>query len=84
MLRRQDGAALDRAEGAYRQAIDVAQRQSARMWELRAATALAQLWQDCGRGGEARALLTPICDWFSEGFDTRDLQDARGLLARLG
>jgi class 3 adenylate cyclase len=84
MLRRQDGDALDRAEGAYRQAIDVARRQSARMWELRAATALAQLWQDCGRGDEARALLTPICDWFSEGFDTRDLQDARGLLARLG
>jgi class 3 adenylate cyclase/tetratricopeptide (TPR) repeat protein len=84
MLRRQDGAALDRAEGAYRQAIDVARRQGARMWELRAATALAQLWQDCGKGGEARTLLAPISEWFSEGFDTRDLQDARGLLARLG
>ncbi|HUC67354.1 MAG TPA: adenylate/guanylate cyclase domain-containing protein [Stellaceae bacterium] len=84
MLRRQDGAALDRAESAYRQAIDVARCQSARMWELRAATALAQLWQDCGRGAEALALLAPIHDGFSEGFDTRDLQDARGLLGRLG
>jgi class 3 adenylate cyclase/tetratricopeptide (TPR) repeat protein len=84
MLRRQGGGALDRSEGAYRNAIEAARRQNAGMWELRAATGLAQLWQDHGRGAEALALLAPIYDGFSEGFDTRDLLDARGVLARLG
>jgi predicted ATPase len=55
-------------------------RQSAKSPELRAATSLARLWQQQGRREEARELLTPVHDWFAEGFDTRDLKDAKALL----
>jgi predicted ATPase len=71
------------AEAAFREALEVARRQSAKSFELRAATSLACLLRDQGRGEEARALLHPVYDWFTEGFDTKDLKDARALLEEL-
>ncbi len=61
-------------------ALDIAHRQQAKSLELRAAMSLARLWQRQGKRGEARELLAPIYDWFTEGFDTADLQEAKGLL----
>jgi predicted ATPase len=71
------------AEDSYRRALEVAQRQSARFWELRAALDLARLWRDEGKRTEARDLLSPVCGWFTEGFDTRDLKEAKALLVDL-
>ena len=62
----------------------MAQRQGARWLELRAARSLARLWQRQGKRAEAYALLAPIYDWFTEGFDTADLQEAKTLLEELG
>jgi predicted ATPase len=64
------------------QAREVARRQQAKSWELRAAVSLARLWQQRTRD-EARALLAPSYGWFTEGFDTADLQEAKTLLAEL-
>jgi predicted ATPase len=71
------------AEDNYHQAIAVARRQSAKFWELRAATSLARLWREQGKRTEARELLAPIYSWFTEGFDAPVLQDARALLDEL-
>jgi predicted ATPase len=71
------------AVASFREALDVARRQSAKSFELRAATSLARLWQRQGREREARELLAPVYDWFTEGFDTRDLKDAKALLEEL-
>jgi predicted ATPase len=71
------------AENSYRRALEVAQRQSAKFWELRAALDLARLWHDQGKRTEARDLLSPIYGWFTDGFDTRDLKDAKALLVDL-
>jgi predicted ATPase len=71
------------ADASFREALDVARRQSAKFWELRAAMSLARLWQQQGRKEEARELLAPVYDWFTEGFDTRDLKDAKALLEQL-
>jgi predicted ATPase len=71
------------AETWFQRAIEVARRQGARSWELRAATSLARLWQAQGRRQEARALLGDIYGWFTEGFDTADLMEARALLDSL-
>jgi predicted ATPase len=71
------------AEQSYHQALAVAERQSAKLFELRAATNLARLWRDQGRGDDAHALLAPIYGWFTEGFDTPVLQDAKVLLDQL-
>jgi tetratricopeptide (TPR) repeat protein len=71
------------AENSYRRALEVAQRQSAKSWELRAALDLARLWRDQGKRAEARDLLSPIYGWFTEGFDTRDLKEAKALLVDL-
>ena len=71
------------AEACFRRAMAVAQEQSARLWELRAATSLARLWCDQGRRAEARELLAPVYGWFTEGFDTADLKDAKALLDEL-
>jgi predicted ATPase len=61
----------------------VAQTQGAKLWELRAATSLARLWAEQGKRAEARNLLAPVYGWFTEGFDTADLEDAKGLLDEL-
>lgn len=71
------------AEASLRQAIEVARRQQAKSWELRAATSLARLWQMHGKRDEARQALAQIYGWFTEGFDTPDLQEARALLDEL-
>jgi predicted ATPase len=71
------------AETSFHQAIDIARRQSAKSFELRAATSLARFWLSQGRKDEARELLAPVYDWFTEGFDTRDLKDAKALLDEL-
>ena len=71
------------AQLALSEAIALAQRQDARHWELRAATSLARLWGDQGRRDEARELLSPIHDWFTEDTDTPDLKDAMALLKEL-
>ncbi|WP_024513514.1 hypothetical protein [Bradyrhizobium sp. ARR65] len=71
------------AEDSYRRALEVARRQSAKFWELRAARDLARLWCDQGKRTEARDLLSPIYGWFTEGLETRDLNEAKHLLADL-
>ncbi len=71
------------AEAAFRQAVAVARRQKAKLWELRAATSLSRLWREQGRRREARDLLVPIYGWFTEGFDLPDLGEAKRLLAEL-
>jgi class 3 adenylate cyclase/predicted ATPase len=71
------------AEQLYRKALSIAQEQEAKLWELRAATSLARLWGEQGRSAEARDLLAPIYGWFTEGFDTADLKEAKALLDEL-
>jgi class 3 adenylate cyclase/predicted ATPase len=73
----------DEGEACFRQAIEVSRGQRARTLELRAATSLARLWSDGGRNAEARELLAPIYGWFTEGFDTLDLKEAKILLDAL-
>ena len=75
---------LAEAEQSFRQALAVARRQQAKSWELRAAMSLACLWQQQGKRAEAHKLLAPIYGWFTEGFDTADLQEAKALLKELG
>ena len=71
------------AEGLYRKALSIAREQEAKLWELRAAVSLARLWRDQGHRAEARDLLAPIYGWFTEGFDTLDLKEAKKLLDEL-
>jgi len=71
------------AEQLYRKAMSIAQEQEAKLWELRAAVSLARLHRDQGRRAEARELLAPVYDWFTEGFGTPDLKEARALLDEL-
>jgi predicted ATPase len=71
------------AEEAFLTAIAIAQQQKARSFELRAAMSLARLWRDQGKVRQARELLAPVYGWFSEGFDTRDLKEAKALLEEL-
>jgi predicted ATPase len=78
----QDGASTP--EACFRQALDIAQSQQAKSLELRAAMSLSRLWQQQGKRAAARALLAEIYGWFTEGFDTADLQEAKVLLAELG
>lgn len=80
---RQKPAFIAEAEAHYRRAIEVAHRQQAKSWELRATMSLARLLQRQGKQAEARHLLAEIYDWFGEGWDTPDLQEARGLLEEL-
>jgi predicted ATPase len=68
------------AETCFHQALDIARRQQATSLELRAAMSLGRLWQQQGKRADARELLAPIYGWFSEGFDTLDLQEAKALL----
>ena len=71
------------AEACFLKAIDIAQKQQAKSWELRAAMSLSRLWQSQGKREEARQILAEIYNWFTEGFDTKDLQEAKTLLAAL-
>ena len=75
--------AQEEAERHFHQALAIARQQEAKSLELRAATSLARLWQRQGKRAEARQLLAPIYGWFTEGFDTADLQEARALLGAL-
>jgi len=84
LLLRQSGTAQAEAETWLQRALDVARRQEAKSLELRAATSLSRLWQQQGKRTEAHELLAPIYGWFSEGFDTADLQEAKALLEELG
>jgi TOMM system kinase/cyclase fusion protein len=72
------------AETCFHLALDIARRQEARSWELRAAMSQSRLWQRQGKQQEARELLAPVYGWFTEGFDTADLQEAKALLVELG
>jgi predicted ATPase len=73
----------DGAEELYRKALSIAREQEARLWELRAAVSLARLCRDQGRHAEARDLFAPVYGWFTEGFGTPDLKDAKALLDEL-
>jgi predicted ATPase len=83
LLLRQPRTPLAEAEACFQQALDIARRQQAKSLELRAAMSLCRLWQQQGRRPEADDLLAPIYGWFTEGFDTADLQEAKALLAEL-
>ena len=83
VLLRQPGAPQAEAEAWFQRALDVARRQEAKSLELRAALSLARLWQQQGKRAEAHALLAPLYGWFTEGFDTADLQEAKALLEAL-
>src|SRR6185436_1233401 len=77
------GADPDEGEAAYTRAIEIARTQQARSLELRAATSLARLWRTQGRAEDARRLLQSLYSWFTEGFDTMDLREAKALLDEL-
>ena len=72
-----------KAEAYFARALEVAQKQQAKSWELRAATSMARLWRDQGRRPQARKLLAPVHGWFTQGFDTLDLKQAKTLLDEL-
>ena len=78
------GGEPEEAAASYQRALAIARAQGAKALELRAATSLAHLWREQGRHDEARDLLAPIYNWFTEAFDTRDLIDAKALLEELG
>ena len=71
------------AQACFGRALTVARQQQAKSWELRAAMSLARLWRDQGKVQQARELLAPVYGWFTEGFDTRDLKQAKALLEEL-
>jgi predicted ATPase len=73
----------EKAEAYFDRALAVARQQQAKSWELRAAMSMAQLWRDQGKRDEARELLAPVYGWFTEGFDTLDLKEAKALLDEL-
>ena len=72
-----------KAEAYFERALAVARAQQAKSWELRAATSMARLWREQGKLDEARNLLAPVYGWFTEGFDTLDLKQAKALLDEL-
>lgn len=78
-----DPQSLAEAEACFLKAIETAQSQQAKSWELRAATSLARLWQQQGKRPEAHKLLSDVYNWFTEGFDTKDLQEAKVVLDEL-
>jgi predicted ATPase len=83
LRQQQSNPDVEAAEQHYRKAIEVARSQSAKGFELRAATTLARMWRQQDRCREARALPAPIYEWFTEGLGTRDLVEARALLEEL-
>ena len=72
-----------KAEGCFERALAVARQQHTKSWELRAAMSLARLKRHQGKVQQARELLAPVYGWFTEGFDTRDLKEAKALLEEL-
>jgi predicted ATPase len=72
-----------KAEGYFERALSVARQQQAKSWELRAAMSLARLWRDQSKVQQARELLAPVYGWFTDGFETRDLKEAKALLDEL-
>jgi predicted ATPase len=72
-----------KTQAYFERALAAARQQQAKSWELRAAMSLARLWRDQGKPQQARELLAPVYGWFTEGFDTRDLKDAKALLEEL-
>jgi predicted ATPase len=84
LLRQGPRPTWEEAAACFQQALAIARQQQAKSWELRAAMSLARLWQQQGKRTEAHELLAPICGWFTEGFDTVDLQEAKALLEVLG
>ena len=72
-----------KAEAYFERALAIARQQQAKSWELRAAMSRARLWRDEGRSQQARELLAPVYGWFTEGFDTLDLKEAKALLDEL-
>jgi len=77
------GSPAKEVERALRTALEIAEKQGAFLLKLRAATSLARLWHEQGKRDEARELLAPVYGWFTEGFDTRDLKEAKALLEEL-
>jgi predicted ATPase len=77
------GSDTTKAQTHFERALSVARAQQAKSWELRAATSLARLWRDQGKRQQARDLLAPVYGWFTEGFDSRDLKEAKALLDEL-
>jgi predicted ATPase len=77
------GANSAKAEVYFDRALAVARQQQAKSWELRAAMSMARLWRHQGKPQQARELLAPVYNWFTEGFDTRDLKEAKTLLEQL-
>jgi predicted ATPase len=73
----------DAAESHFAQAIEIARRQSAKLFDLSAVVSLARLWSEQGKRAEARELLAPTYEWFTEGFNLRDLKEAKALLDEL-
>jgi predicted ATPase len=74
---------IAKAEAYFERALAVARQQQAKSWELRAAMSMARLWRDQGKPQQARELLAPVYGWFTEGFDTLDLKEAKALLDEL-
>jgi predicted ATPase len=74
---------VGKAQDYFERALSVARQQQAKSWELRASMSLARLWRDQGKVQQARELLAPVYGWFTEGFDTRDLKEAKALLEEL-
>jgi predicted ATPase len=83
LLLRRSAAHHAEAESCFRQALEFAQRQGTKSWELCAAMSLSRLWQCQGKRAEARELLAEVSGWFTEGFDTPDLHEAKVLLEGL-
>jgi predicted ATPase len=77
------GPDATKAQAYFERALTVARAQQAKSWELRAAMSMARLWRDQGKRNEARELLAPVYGWFTEGFDTRDLKEAKELFDEL-
>jgi predicted ATPase len=84
LLRKRDDSNIAEAQSCFDRAIAIARNQSAKTFELRATMSLARLLAKQGRGVEARTMLADIYNWFTEGFDTADLKDAKALLDELG
>ena len=74
---------LAQAKAFFEQALTIARQQQAKSWELRVAMSMARLWRDQGKPQQAREMLAPIYGWFTEGFDTLDLKEAKALLDKL-